>query len=111
MEVQREIESNVRRMEIQAQQTADERHHLEQLRRQMDEERQSTVASARQATDKEKNGLLRAREQLEKDKGALMDEREEQRRHWEERWRLLEYDEDVLSKAFVPLGQSREKAR
>ena len=40
-----------------------------------------------------------------------MDEREEQRRHWEERWRLLEYDEDVLSNAFVPLGQSREESK
>ena len=66
--------------------------------------------SARQAADKEKRKLLRAREQLEKDKGALMDKREE-RRHWEERWRLLEYDEDVLSKAFVPLGQSREESK
>ena len=48
---------------------------------------------------------------LAKDKGVLMDEREEQRRHWEERLRLLEYDEDVLSKAFVPLGQSREESK
>ena len=40
-----------------------------------------------------------------------MDEREEQRRHWEECWRLQEYDEDVLSKAFVPLGQLREESK
>ena len=35
-----------------------------------------------------------------------MDERE-QRRHWEERWRLREYDEDVLSKAFVLREESK----
>ena len=90
VEVQREIESDRRRMEIQAQQTADVRQHLEEIRRRLDEERKSAEANARQAADKEKRELLRAKEQLEKDKGALMDESEEQRRHWNERWRLLE---------------------
>ena len=56
MEVQREIESDRRRMEIQAQQTADERQHLEELRRRMDEERESAEASARQAAAQEKRG-------------------------------------------------------
>ena len=111
MEVQRELESDRRRMDILAQQTVDERQHLEELRRRMDEERQSAEASARQAADKEKRDLLRPSEQLNKDRGALMDEREEQRRHWEERWRLLQYDEDVLSKAFVQLGQWREESK
>ena len=36
-------------MEIQAQETADERQHLKELRRRMDEERQSADTSARQA--------------------------------------------------------------
>ena len=75
MEVQREIESNRRRMEIQAQQTANERQYLEELRHRMDKERQSAEASAQQAAIEEKRELLRAGEQLEKDKGALMDER------------------------------------
>ena len=45
MEVQREIESDRRRMEVQAQQTANERQHLEELMRRMDEERQSADTS------------------------------------------------------------------
>ena len=98
-------------MEIQKQQTSDERQHFDELRRRMNEERQSAVASARQAADKEKRELLRAREQLDEDKGALMDERDEQGRHWEKRWRLLQYDDDLLLKSFVPLGQSWEESK
>ena len=48
MELLREIASDRRRMVIQAQQTADERQHLEELRRRMDEEQQS----ARRARDR-----------------------------------------------------------
>ena len=111
-EWKQQMEEERRSAEAHVRRAAEEgRQHLEELRRRMDEERQSEEVSARQAADKETRKLLRAREELEQDKVALMDESQEQRRHWEQRWRLLEYDEDVLSKAFVPLGQSREEAR
>ena len=61
MEVHGEIESDRRRIEIQAQQTSYERQHFDELMRWMDVERQSAMASARKAADKEKKEILRAR--------------------------------------------------